>query len=587
MGRINLGRERGAASTDKPMPHSVVSDNTGLGGIFAIEKANDRLAAGMKHVSDAMFSVSKDMKNKEVRQELMNGQIEYFDRSQEALRALSEKQIYNQAEYEAAYNAAMDKVDASMSEWARKNTSWDESRDALNLTMKGERSKSYAQAMGNFLKAKNERAWNDCQNLMNRGVNSGNYDIGKAAIDTYCVGKSEDFTAKMREQYDYDFCRGRMNQAKIEIQGATSPEQISEIISRIQSNGYDLGVYEKDRLEFNVFASVHSDSLESARIAKQEKAKNAAQKTASENIDALKTDVSNAQRQVAEMGEKIGKDYFVNMRKNLSENLKSLNLSPQKQKKLLSDFDNFCRDSEKKITEEVNRNMYAQAESALKNAVEKNDGKFDLNEISGENVDAAARISEARKKVADFTERYEGLRFKYKSGNLSAEEEREYALYRGGYFKQLTSILEYDKDLDPRGEKLAQICIDIDKYDAASRKELLGALYGKVVKGAKYGSGKVPSNWDSGQLKNFDAQFAELCRWNTNENASWYLPRFLEGDDTSDPVAYMKFRNRILQLASARNLTYAETVEEMQKDPFFKRVMLTQSREKASKFLNL
>ncbi len=173
MGRIDLGRERGVSPTDKPLPRTVVNDNTGLAGIYSIEKANDRLAAGMRHISDSMFEISKDMKNSEVRLETVNAQIEYFDRSQAALRELSERNIHDQTEYENAFNAAMDKVDAHMAKWAKDNTSWGESRDALGLMEKDGRAKNFASAMGQFLDARKKRKAQTLQNNYDRLVDSG------------------------------------------------------------------------------------------------------------------------------------------------------------------------------------------------------------------------------------------------------------------------------------------------------------------------------------------------------------------------------------------------------------------------------
>lgn len=182
MGRIDLGRERGVSPTDKPLPRTVVSDNTGLGGIFSMEKANDRLAAGMKHVSDSIFEISKDMKTSEVRFETVNAQIEYFDRSEAALRELSEKNIYDQTEYENAFNAAMDKVDAHMVKWAKDNTSWGESRDALGLMTREGRAKSFAAAMGRFLGERKKRKAEMLQHNYDRLVAAGNLDGVKTLL---------------------------------------------------------------------------------------------------------------------------------------------------------------------------------------------------------------------------------------------------------------------------------------------------------------------------------------------------------------------------------------------------------------------
>lgn len=192
MAKIDLGRERGVQPTDKPLPHTVIDSNSGMAGIYSVQQANDRLAAGIQHVSDTMFSISKDMKTKQVRQESVNGQIEYFNRTQAALRDLSEKKIYNKAEYEQAYMEAMDSIDNDMREnWAKENTSWEESRTALELTMKGERSKSYAQAMGNFLREKSRRDAEVGEKNFNICIDNGNIEAAKVVLDTMALSPEQ------------------------------------------------------------------------------------------------------------------------------------------------------------------------------------------------------------------------------------------------------------------------------------------------------------------------------------------------------------------------------------------------------------
>ena len=192
MAKIDLGRERGVQPTDKPLPHTVIESNSGMAGIYSMQQANDRLAAGIQHVSDTLFNISKDMKTKQVRQESVNGQIEYFNRTQAALRDLSEKRIYNKAEYEQAYMEAMDSIDNDMREnWAKENTSWEESRTALELTMKGERSKSYAQAMGNFLREKSRRDAEVGEKNFNICIDNGNIEAAKVVLDTMALSPEQ------------------------------------------------------------------------------------------------------------------------------------------------------------------------------------------------------------------------------------------------------------------------------------------------------------------------------------------------------------------------------------------------------------
>lgn len=591
MGQISLKQNQGARPTDLP---AGISDTTAyaIHGMNAIDRANDRLAAGMKHVSDTLFGVSKDMAETRNRVEADTAQIEIFkleDADNRKLEAdIVAGKIKTPEQFQEAYNSLYASRETKIDKYLEDNVCSSRNAEFLKLDAKKKSAANFAHMSGVYIRYENERIWNATQDLVKQGIDSGNYDIGKKAIGDFCVGKSEELASRMYWQYDYDFCRGQMNRAKTAIGGATTPEQIDEIISQVQSEGYDLGVYEKDRVEFNIFASIHKDRLERAEDAeianaiRTEKSAIKEQKqlgevSVNEKVKATKTNVSDAIRTATEMGEKISDIVdFDGAEKGIEKLCAEKGISKEKATAILGDFRNFCRDQRNSIADGVNRNMYAQAVNAVKDAYEKNDGHFDLNVISGGNAKTAETLGQAREKIRDWTERYEGLTDKYKAGTLSNEEKAEYESYRADYFKQLTSILKYDKDIDPRGEKLASICVEIDKYDAASRKELLGALYSKVVKNKDF-----PVEWSGSDIKQFDDSFADLCEFN---RGLWFT---FGKTDENDPILYTKMRNRVLNLARLRNMSTTEAIEELRKDPFARNIILKKSRAKAVEFTNL
>lgn len=294
MGRIDLKQNEGIRTTD--MPNGGISDTTGyaLRGMNALDRADNRLAAGIKHVSDALFGISKDMKSRDIRLESANAQIEYFDRSQEALRTLSEKGIINQDEYEAAYNAAMDKVDSGMSKWAEKNMSWGESRESLSLIMKSERTKNFAQAMGNFLREKIRRNAEVAEKNFNICIDNGNIEAAKVVLDTMTLSpEQKDFWLKEgQRKIDENTLNGIINASRylatdesVMNYAATELRKLKDGNTVIKDDKLREELILKLNYQFDVHSTRWSKQLSDAANRQSEKARLSEQKEFCAQLD--------------------------------------------------------------------------------------------------------------------------------------------------------------------------------------------------------------------------------------------------------------------------------------------------------------
>ena len=294
-------------------------------------------------------------------------------------------------------------------------------------------------------------------------------------------------------------------------------------------------------------------------------------------VDINKKTMSSAMRSCVEMGDAVYETLNVSeQRQQLIDYFKQTSLSADELTVALEDFDNFVAEEKVRIRKQVESSMKQHAKDVLAQASEK--GSFDIEALSGKNTSEAKKLRIAQAEFSKARETYNLLKTKIDSKQFTPEEERNWAIYKSSFFKTLTGVLSYEEASDSRGEKLARLCVEIDKFDDDSRKELLNALNGKVNGNVKATLGKAPSNWDSEDLKLFDKEIKDLCEW--DDDTLWF------GDD-SDPVAFAKLRNRMLQYASVRQLNLQETLKEMREDPFVKRVFFKQSMREAQKFLNL
>ena len=540
MGRIDLGRERGVSPTDKPLPTTVVNDNTGLAGIHSIEKANDRLAAGMRHISDSMFEISKDMKNSEVRLETVNAQIEYFDRSQAALRELSERNIHDQTEYENAFNAAMDKVDAHMAKWAKDNTSWGESRDALGLMAKDGRAKNFASAMGQFLDARKKRKAQTLQNNYDRLVDSGDISNVEVLLDN--SGLAPETKKIYLEKAARKIAENGIADLKNRLVLSTSQEEAEKLISEIRSDPRFASLPDEKKSAFDVFALAEMNRKAKSLAASK-------RKDTSDKISALNAQLKSA---TEEFGREFA-DKAVDadaLKKRLEDILDASNFSPDEKTKARAELDTQileCKDRAKSVYKTYNKNR---AFETLKSA-RQNDGFIDAETMKDDGVARARR-------EADLLGGYEKL------------DEAGKVEYRGRFYSLLSDISRYSAKADEDGTELAALMKRAQTFPKSSRKELMEAIYNTA--------NAIPSNgnWTAESVKQFNAKFDDVCK--LGKDSHWY---------TSDknPELALDFRTRVLTLAKVRNLSLSETVEEMKKDPFYAETIASANRQKALEFI--
>ena len=552
MAKIDLGGD--IRNTDKPMPHTVVNDNTGMAGIAATQRANDRLAAGMRHVSEAVLGISMDMKRDEVNEETVNAQIEYYDRSQEALRRLSERRIYNQDEYKAAFNAEMDRVDSEMQKWAKENTSWGESRKALELISKSGRSRNFAQAMGGFLNAKAQRKAQVLEYNYNRLVEAG--DIANVEVLLNASHLAPETREIWLGKAKHTIAKNNINLIRAKISTAASSEEVERLIGEANSGTAlgEIGKMGKDAFDVFALANLNAKKAEEAANAEREKKKEEARKIAegkqlhkesADKVAALRAGVTSA---AAEMATKFGENAID---KNgalaaLEDILKESNFSNAEKAKARAELNVHILEARAKATSLYKEHSRKQAFATLETALQ-NDGFIGADEMKD---DAVARA------------------------RLEADKQAEYNLlddakkleYSGKFYGLLTDISRYNGKTDEDGTKLVELMKRAQTFPRSSRMELMHAIYDTA-------NGIKPNEtWTGETMKQFNEAFNELC--SLGKSSRWFA-------DDGDPALALDFRNRILTLARIRGLSLSDTIAEMKNDPFVKNAITAQGRENA------
>lgn len=552
MAKIDLGGD--IRNTDKPMPHTVVNDNTGMAGIAATQRANDRLAAGMRHVSEAVLGISMDMKRDEVNEETVNAQIEYYDRSQEALRRLSERRIYNQDEYKAAFNAEMDRVDSEMQKWAKENTSWGESRKALELISKSGRSRNFAQAMGGFLNAKAQRKAQVLEYNYNRLVEAG--DIANVEVLLNASHLAPETREIWLGKAKHTIAKNNINLIRAKISTAASSEEVERIIGEAKSGTElgEIGKMGKDAFDVFALANLNAKKAEEVAQAEREKKKEEARKIAegkqlhkesTDKVAALKAGVTSA---AAEMATKFGENAID---KNgalaaLEDILKESNFSDAEKAKARAELNVHILEARAKATSLYKEHSRKQAFATLETA-QQNDGFIGADELKD---DAVARA----RRDADEQAEYNRL------------DDAKKLEYRGKFYGLLTDISRYNGKTDEDGTKLVELMKRAQTFPRSSRMELMHAIYDTA-------NGIKPNEtWTGETMKQFNEAFNELC--SLGKNSRWFA-------DDGDPALALDFRNRILTLARIRGLSLSETIAEMKNDPFVKNAITAQGRENA------
>ena len=613
MARINLGREQGVRVVGSAQ-HGATSPagyEHLAGGYERLNRARESISRSVTYASDVFMKAFNDLAETRNRQEILEGRTKLFDITNQANTALEER-INNGdfdnpnglALFKEAVRASHVQVEKDFNEWSAQNVTQNSTRNALNEDAKLDFKRNFAHLSGVFLAHDRRRRWDMFQNQANNAIKSGNYENLKIAYHAFVGGgkdkdgndipytKSEEFCKNLWADLDYKFCAQRISDAKNQIADATTPEAITEIIANFQSSGYFSEIPENQRKSLTAFSARRVLETESSRGRKYEaerqkveaekketdrqaeEARKLKEKETADAITGTKAEMSAAIRLCVETGTRIEEDVKLKeQRNNLIETIKSSGLSEGKKKSLIADLDDWLAEEQKHIVDQVQSLMFDNTVSVLIEAVNQKDGNIDPKILSGGDANEAEEIEKNRK-------RYEDLSNRDNRGTLTKKEREDFINYRKEYFALLNGIFTYDKVRDPRGERLAELIKKSQGFERESRKELLEFIYEKAVKNSR-----ISASWKDADIETFDNAFAEICVWEDNLNARWWLLKMWEGEDTSNPKAFKKMRDRILNIAQARGLTVNEAIEELKKDPFYQEILTKRATNEALNFL--
>ena len=613
MARINLGREQGVRVVGSAQ-HGATSPagyEHLAGGYERLNRARESISRSVAYASDVFMKAFNDLAETRNRQEILEGRTKLFDITNQANTALEER-INNGdfdnpnglALFKEAVRASHVQVEKDFNEWSAQNVTQNSTRNALNEDAKLDFKRNFAHLSGVFLAHDRRRRWDMFQNQADNAIKSGNYENLKIAYHAFVGGgkdkdgndipytKSEEFCKNLWADLDYEFCAQRISDAKNQIADATTPEAITEIIANFQSSGYFSEIPENQRKSLTAFSARRVLETESSRGRKYEaerqkveaekketdrqaeEARKLKEKETADAITGMKAEMSAAMRLCVETGTRIEEDVKLKEhRNNLIETIKSSGLSEGKKKSLIADLDDWSAEEQKHIVDQVQSLMFDNTVSVLIEAVNQKDGNIDPKILSGGDANEAEEIEKNRK-------RYEDLSNRDNRGTLTKKEREDFINYRKEYFALLNGIFTYDKVRDPRGERLAELIKKSQGFERESRKELLEFIYEKAVKNSR-----ISASWKDADIETFDNAFAEICVWEDNLNARWWLLKMWEGEDTSNPKAFKKMRDRILNIAQARGLTVNEAIEELKKDPFYQEILTKRATNEALNFL--
>lgn len=613
MARINLGREQGVRVVGSAQ-HGATSPagyEHLAGGYERLNRARESISRSVAYASDVFMKAFNDLAETRNRQEILEGRTKLFDITNQANTALEER-INNGdfdnpnglALFKEAVRASHVQVEKDFNEWSAQNVTQNSTRNALNEDAKLDFKRNFAHLSGVFLAHDRRRRWDMFQNQADNAIKSGNYENLKIAYHAFVGGgkdkdgndipytKSEEFCKNLWADLDYKFCAQRISDAKNQIADATTPEAITEIIANFQSSGYFSEIPENQRKSLTAFSARRVLETESSRGRKYEaerqkveaekketdrqaeEARKLKEKETADAIAGKKAEMSKAMRLCVETGTRIEEDAKLKeQRNNLIETIKSSGLSEGKKKSLIADLDDWLAEEQKHIVDQVQSLMFDNTVSVLIEAVNQKDGNIDPKILSGGDANEAEQIKKSR-------DANEYLLERANKGTLTKKEREDFINYRKEYFALLNGIFTYDKVRDPRGERLAVLIKKSQGFERESRKELLEFIYEKAVKNSR-----ISASWKDADIETFDNAFAEICVWEDNLNARWWLLKMWEGEDTSNPKAFKKMRDRILNIAQARGLTVNEAIEELKKDPFYQEILTKRATNEALNFL--
>lgn len=546
MGRIDLKQNAGVRTTD--MPNGGISDTTGYSqrGMNALERADDRLAAGLKHVSDALFGVSKDMSEVRNRVEADTAQIEIFkmeDADNKKMEAdIQSGKIRTPEQFREAYDKLYVAREKRINKYLEDNVSSSRNAELLMLNAKGSAAKNFAHMTGVYVNAENRRLWNmaenNCFEFAQNGDDNAAQNI-KASVGCLRGRYSGELCDALERKYlnmaDTHRLQARIAQGESMIDPDAQKEYYKAVVGDLESGQYD-GLY-KAQITKTVAALNKGINAQDYRNELRECATAFAKdvsKMSEKQFDEWEKST------LAELGEK----------KHLSAEEKKLwrERISEKRKSLQKSFE--------ENAQAVNRNATIRL---LEAARADETGNVDLNYDILHGQARAKRREEIDIIDADF--------FDNETINV----------YDRDFHSVMSDISAYKNEKDKDGIQLRNLLFRTQTFTREHRKMLINALSDKV-------NGHAPEKWSSESWDGFKAQIDNMIDWYDVKAKPADEKKQMAKD--SKAAAFYQMRNSICNDVERLGLTPIQAQEYLQKHPFYKRLCDKQSYSDAMDFLN-
>lgn len=546
MGRIDLKQNAGIRPTD--MPNGGISDSTAfaLRGMNALERADDRLAAGLKHVSDALFGISKDMTEARNRVEADTAQIEIFkmeDADNKKMEAdIQSGKIRTPEQFREAYDKLYVAREKRIGKYLEDNVSSSRNAELLMLNAKGAAAKNFAHMTGVYVNAENKRLWNmtenNCFEFAQNGDDNAAQNI-KASVGCLRGRYSGELCDALERKYlnmaDVNRLQARIAQGESMIDPEVQKEYYEAVIGDLESGQYD-GLYK-------------------AQIAK--------------TVAALNKGI-NAQ------------DYRNELRECAAAFAKDVSKMSEKQ------FDEWEKSAlaelgEKKHLSTEEKKLWGERISGKRKSLQKS---F-VENVQAKNRNATIRLLEAAR--ADETGNVD-LNYDILHGQARAKRREEIDIndvdffdnetinvYDRDFHSVMSDISAYKNENDKDGIQLRNLLFRTQTFTREHRKMLVNALSDKV-------NGRVPEKWSSESWDGFKAQIDKMIDWYDVEAKPADEKKQMAED--SKAAAFYQMSNSICKDVERLGLTPIQAQEYLQKHPFYKRLCDKQSYSDAMDFLS-
>ncbi len=546
MGRIDLKQNAGIRPTD--MPNGGISDTMGYAqrGMNALERADDRLAAGLKHVSDALFGVSKDMADARNRVEADTAQIEIFKMenadNQKMEADIQSGKIRTPEQFREAYDKLYVAREKRINKYLEDNVSSSRNAELLMLNAKGSAAKNFAHMTGVYINAENRRLWNmtenNCFEFAQNGDDNAAQNI-KASVGCLRGRYSGELCDALERKYlnmaDTNRLQARIAQGESMIDPEAQKEYYEAVVGDLESGQYD-GLYK-------------------AQIAK--------------TVAALNKGI-NAQ------------DYRNELRECAAAFAKDVSKMSEKQ------FDEWEKSAlaelgEKKHLSAAEKKLWGEKISGKRKSLQKS---F-LENVQAKNRNATIRLLEAAR--ADETGNVD-LNYDLLHGQARAKRREEIDINGADFFDNetinvydrdfhsvMSDISAYKNEKDKDGIQLRNLLFRTQTFTKEHRKMLVNALSDKV-------NGRVPEKWSSESWDGFKAQIDKMIEWYDVEAKPADEKKQMAED--SKAAAFYQMSNSICKDVERLGLTPIQAQEYLQKHPFYKRLCDKQSYSDAMDFFS-